>query len=381
MPEPPRDPEYVEAILKGLDDAYDRAPVEDLDLERDRIVVFSDHHKGAGDKADDFRHCEHAYASALGYYLEEKYRLFVLGDAEELWEESPRTVITRYREVLRLEGEFQSRRGAGLERFWGNHDDLWSHAGQVRKHLKDALGVEIEVREALRLRVSRPGRTEGTLFFVHGHQGTAESDKWGWLSRLPVRYFWRPFQRITGYSATTPASDHALRAKHDRAMFEWAKGRRGVVLIAGHTHHPVFGRSKPDPPATRPVADLEEALERARGAQDAVAAAAARAELEYAFTAQRRPDTAVTLTPPCYFNTGCCSFPDGDVTGLEIADGEMRLVRWPANFREMRPHPAGDFDPDARILTSETLDNVLDAVTAPPEAASIVESPVLPPGS
>ena len=31
---------------------------------------------------------------------------------------------------------------------------------------------------------------------------------------------------------------------------------------------------------------------------------------------------------PCYFNTGCCSFGDGDITGLEFSEGKVRLVRW-----------------------------------------------------
>jgi hypothetical protein len=31
----------------------------------------------------------------------------------------------------------------------------------------------------------------------------------------------------------------------------------------------------------------------------------------------------------CYFNTGCCSFGDGSVSGLEIVDGKIRLVSWP----------------------------------------------------
>jgi hypothetical protein len=31
---------------------------------------------------------------------------------------------------------------------------------------------------------------------------------------------------------------------------------------------------------------------------------------------------------PCYFNTGCCSYGDGDVTGIEISGGRIRLVRW-----------------------------------------------------
>jgi hypothetical protein len=39
---------------------------------------------------------------------------------------------------------------------------------------------------------------------------------------------------------------------------------------------------------------------------------------------------------PCYFNTGCCCFPDRDVTCLEI-DGEMRLVRWLGSDGEVRP--------------------------------------------
>ena len=40
---------------------------------------------------------------------------------------------------------------------------------------------------------------------------------------------------------------------------------------------------------------------------------------------------------PCYFNSGCCSFGDGDITGLEIADGEIRLVRWPEDDGSLRP--------------------------------------------
>ena len=31
---------------------------------------------------------------------------------------------------------------------------------------------------------------------------------------------------------------------------------------------------------------------------------------------------------PYYFNTGCCCFVDGDITGIEIADGTIRLIKW-----------------------------------------------------
>jgi len=31
---------------------------------------------------------------------------------------------------------------------------------------------------------------------------------------------------------------------------------------------------------------------------------------------------------PTYFNSGCCCFSDGDITGIEIADGCIRLIKW-----------------------------------------------------
>ena len=235
------------------------------------------------------------------------------------------------------------------------------------------------MREALRLRVERVGSVPGTLFLAHGHQGTTESDRFGPVSRLFVRHVWRPLQRRTGFSATTPARDYALRAKHDRAMYEWARNQApGVVLIAGHTHRPVFARSVPDPPPTRPIAELETALDGARSRGDAAAAAALHAELEYARTAVRRPDKALAVRPPCYFNTGCCSFPDGDITGLEIADGEIRLVRWPGNLRELSPASTG-IDADRRILAREKLEDIFAAVSQPaPPTSGAVEVEVRP---
>ena len=56
----------------------------------------------------------------------------------------------------------------------------------------------------------------------------------------------------------------------------------------------------------------------------------------------------IQLEPPCYFNTGCCSFGDGDVTGLEIGDGEIRLIRWPCEPRT-DPEPPLASLPLARV--------------------------------
>src|SRR6476659_1563683 len=47
-----------------------------------RIIIFSDQHRGARDGADDFAVCENSYLTALDYYNQEKYYYINLGDCE-----------------------------------------------------------------------------------------------------------------------------------------------------------------------------------------------------------------------------------------------------------------------------------------------------------
>ncbi|MBA3748219.1 MAG: hypothetical protein H0W96_12120 [Solirubrobacterales bacterium] len=63
------------------------------------------------------------------------------------------------------------------------------------------------------------------------------------------------------------------------------------------------------------------------------------ARLEWAKAEQVRllRQQPIELATPCYFNTGCCSFGDGDITGIEIGDGKIRLMRWPCE-----PNVAGE---------------------------------------
>ena len=87
----------------------------------------------------------------------------------------------------------------------------------------------------------------------------------------------------------------------------------------------------------------------------------------------------MTVSPPCYFNTGCCSFPDGDVTGLELADGAIRLVRWPANLDEL-VREGENLDAQRRILEEAPLEDILAAVTDDPEIRpSVVEHTIAAP--
>ena len=55
-------------------------------------------------------------------------------------------------------------------------------------------------------------------------------------------------------------------------------------------------------------------------------------QVENKLSAEEKQEAQPLENPlPCYFNTGCCAFADGDVTGLEISAGEIRLVRWPGD--------------------------------------------------
>lgn len=346
---------YQRAIAKGLGKTFDDEGTEEheLDLYTAKLVVFSDHHKGARDGADDFQRCERAYMAALGYYLEEGHRLYVLGDVEELWENSPDEPLEAYNKALELEAEFH--RQGRYERFWGNHDDYWGHPADVEKRLWRYY-PQLKVREALKLRITSGGERLGLLFLVHGHQGTVESQRFAWFSKLIVRHIWRPLQRRFGFSATTPATSWDLRARHNQALFTWARSHAAKpVLIAGHTHKPVFGTSTPPKPEHRPPSEVRTELDgaRAKSPTDRDKIARLRAELGWIEAIERSAEPApIPIEPPCYFNTGCCSFPDGDVTGIEIADGEIRLVRWPNDEGE----------PRRKVLASEELAKVLEAV-------------------
>jgi UDP-2,3-diacylglucosamine pyrophosphatase LpxH len=340
--------EYQKRIDEGLNAAHGAASVVEPQQVKDlRVVVFSDLHRGARDGADDFERCEPAYSAALGWYLESGYELFLLGDVEELWENDFREVLDAYREAAVLERHFAD--GNGITRFFGNHDLDWKRPERVRDHLVQYTGP-LEVIEALRMPVLDGDHHLGELFFVHGHQGTDLSDRGAWVSRLALRRVWRPLQRSQGWLSTTPADNHDLRAKHDAALFEWARNRvvnapadQTLALIAGHTHHPVFPSAPQPVPSSADAARLLAAVEEQRVAQappTVLAPLRAAAERARAFT-HRRIVAPLTDDPPCYFNTGCCCFPDRRVTGLEIADEKIRLVSWSSDGEQPRPQPMG----------------------------------------
>jgi hypothetical protein len=111
---------------------------------------------------------------------------------------------------------------------------------------------------------------------------------------------------------------------------------------------------------------VDKALMRASRTADERSVPAAEARIVVFSDLHKGVRDGADVITPCYFNTGCCCLGDGDFTGLEIADGEIRLLRWPLD----------DGTPRRKVLAHRALDDVLDAVAARPrEAVTGQETP------
>lgn len=325
-----------------------------LSLMSSRVIFLSDVHRGVRNAADDFRQNERAYNSALAYYLRMGHTLILLGDVEELWEERPAAIFAAYPRTYELEAQFHQE-GRYL-RIWGNHDDLWQHERKVRQLLQPVYGdPPLRVFESMLMDVVDGEEVLGTLLLTHGHHGDAKSSRWAWLSRQVIRYFWRFYQRLTRATPNMPAVDWELRHKLNRAMSLWALRQPGLILFTGHTHGPVFESLSHSGQLEDELAGLEDAARIAPDPALLERQALLLARLEWIHTKEEQAHRTIGggshITKPCYFNPGCSCYNDGDITGIEIIYGNIRLVRWPDEAGDPRPE----------ILVQDSLRAVLGA--------------------
>lgn len=260
-----------------------------LQLLKSRLIVFSDQHKGNSSWADDFSICEKNYTSALDYYNNQAYTLISLGDSEELWKFKPHEILSTHMESYVAEAAFQPRR---FYKTFGNHDIIWKNKLDVELLLKNIFNMPLPVYEAIVLR-STEGLSFPDIFLTHGHQGDLMSDN-NAFSTWIVAHIWMPLQRYLRINPNSARNDFALRNAHNKMMYEWSSRQTNPVLVTGHTHQPVFASGKY---FNHPSNDIPTGISK---------------------------DQLI----PSYFNTGCCCYNDGDITGIEIADGFIRLIKW-----------------------------------------------------
>jgi hypothetical protein len=295
----------------------------------DRIVLFSDHHKGDRSGADDFDKNSEVYGAALDFYAEEGFRLLVLGDSEELWENTYARVKRHYRGLIEREIELAL---CGPDhrkiRIWGNHDKeltLWRLRNRIAGDEGDPLhGADL--RESVCLGPD--------IFLIHGHQGRFFEDKAWRVSRWANQFIWRSIQRLLRIGIDGPVENVTIREGLEMRYYRWAESQR-VLLICGHTHRAVFASLTRYDRLDREVRDLRRTRAEAPPALQPELARQirdregdmARIRNRHGGKPPRSFARSAAAALPCYFNAGCCGYTNG-ITCIEIDRGEIRLVKW-----------------------------------------------------
>ena len=314
-----------ERIFKALDKLYadilehpgKKGPAISFNHLEGKFIMFSDQHKGGRNGADDFVLAEKNYLAALDYYNQKDFCFITLGDTEELWENLLGKVKDSYPETFEAERKFIERKA--FVKLFGNHDLYWSNDPFAWWQLKKIYREEVKVYEGLLLETvinERPFH----IFCTHGHQGDAQSDG-NWFSKFFVARIWAPFQAYLRINPNTAAFNNETKTLHNEIMYEWSASRKDVLLITGHTHQPVFL-------SLTHIERLYKQMQFAIRQNDPEKIN----ELQQEIKKREVEFSAVSVDylqmKPSYFNSGCCCFLDGDITGIEIENGFIRLIKW-----------------------------------------------------
>lgn len=282
----------------------------------DNFIIFSDQHKGARDYTDDFTTNEANYLAALSYYNNYNYKLICLGDSEELWENTLEAVKKHNVATFEAEKKFLMRNA--FVKIFGNHDLYWDNDPLANYQLEKIYGRKVKIYEGLVLETLIEDRPL-QIFLTHGHQGDMQSDG-NWFSKWFVSQVWAPFQAYLRINPNTPAFNNQFKSTHNKLMYDWAALQESV-LITGHTHQPVFNSLTH---LERILIKINEATR--HGDQTALHQLQDQLRKEQIEYGLEIPN--FTAMQPNYFNSGCCCFSDGDITGLEIGAEKIRLVKW-----------------------------------------------------
>lgn len=266
-------------MLKRISKVFESAEEIPFD-DSSRIILMSDVHRGDGGWADDFSNNQNLYFAALTHYYNENYTYIEIGDGDELWKNKQLSdIIYVHSHVFWLLTKFFNE--GRLYLIFGNHDMVKRDTKFVQNNLYQyfdeqekknlPLFENINLHEGL---VLRHRETDQRILLIHGHQASfLDYDMWK-ISRFLVRYLWRPLESFGVNDPTSTAKNYDKKDAVEETLIDWVT-QENHMLIAGHTHRPMF------------------------------------------------PDVG----KPQYFNDGSCVHPRC-ITGIEIADGNITLVKW-----------------------------------------------------
>lgn len=333
--------EGLSKIIRGIENGKESKGIT-LPFEvKDRFIIFSDQHKGAKNGADDFMLCEPNYLSALDYYYQHNFQFIALGDCEELWENNLANVLKNQQPSFERYRQFIKQ-----DRFYkiiGNHDLDWKNDPISIAQIKKIYDADLPIYDGILLQTSINGQALKILC-THGHQGDKASDG-AWFSKFFVSKIWAPLQMWLKINPNTPAYDSQLKTLHNRLMYEWCSGQAGLLLITGHTHQPVFE-------SLTHIERLYRQLLTAQGQKEEQQIKSLEAEIAKRKFEYNHISNDYLTMKPAYFNSGCCCNNDGDITGIEIEDSCLRLIKWAIK----------DGTPKREVLVEEKLEVLLKAI-------------------
>ncbi len=251
-----------------------------------KFILMSDCHRGNGSWSDNFLKNRNIFIGALTHYYNNNYTYIELGDGDELWENTHLSdIMSVHKDTFKLLSKFHNE--GRLYMLYGNHDLEKKDFNFIKRNLKrffnqreeefSSIFESLEIHEGLVLRYEATG---DKILLIHGHQvNTLNYDLW-WLGKLLVKHLWKPLESIGINDPTSAAKNYEVKISIAKQLTEWVI-QENHILIAGHNHKPSF------------------------------------------------PEVG----QPPYFNDGSCIHPRC-ITGIEIAQGYICLVKWSVKTRE-----------------------------------------------
>ena len=209
--------------------------------DNDRIVLFSDCHRGDNSWADDFAHNQNLMDYALEYYYDNGYTYFEIGDGDELFENAGFDAIRNAHgsTFSRMQKLYLEDR---LHLIYGNHDIARSQPLVVSRDFHrpidslqgvwEPLFPGIKVHEAIRLEHEPSGKS---FLLVHGHQGDFLNDTLWPVGLVFTRYIWRNLQLIGVRNPISPAQSVQKQRRVEKRLVAWAQERRQPLICGART--------------------------------------------------------------------------------------------------------------------------------------------------
>lgn len=272
-------------VLKRINKVYEAS--ETIYFHDDsKFILMSDCHRGDGNWNDNFSKNQNIFFGALTHYFKEGYTYIELGDGDELWE-VPKyyDIIQEHSDAFWLMSQFY--KDNRLYFLYGNHDmdkrnpkyveDNLHYFFKEREDRHIPMFKDIKIHQGLIL-VHR--KTKKKIFLIHGHQVDLLNSTFWRPARFLVRYLWTPLESIGFKDRTRTAKNYKKKKSVGKRLSHWAQ-TNDHILIAGHNHRPMFPKEDGPP----------------------------------------------------YYNDGSCVHPRC-ITGIEIAGGNIMLVKWSIKTKE-----------------------------------------------